>query len=55
MNSQTKTKSPQRPSRAKLFRSVVTSTAIETGQSSKSVAAILEEKRAQFSHLELAV
>jgi len=43
------------PSRADIVRSVVTSTAVETGQSSEKIEASLEAKRKKFAHLRLAV
>lgn len=43
------------PSRADIARSVATSTAVETGQSSAKIEASLEETRKRFSHLRLAV
>ncbi|EMH4163625.1 hypothetical protein RJ498_002914 [Pluralibacter gergoviae] len=44
-----------KPSRADIVRSVVTSTAVETGQSSAKIEATLEETRKKFAHLRLAV
>lgn len=44
-----------KPSRADIVRSVVTSTAVETGQSSAKVEASLESSRKKFAHLRLAV
>lgn len=44
-----------KPSRADIVRSVVTSTAVETGQSSVKIEASLEATRKKFSHLRLAV
>ncbi|MGC0787535.1 hypothetical protein [Pantoea agglomerans] len=48
-----------KPSRADIVRSVATSTAVETGQSSEkieaSLEASLEATRKKFSHLRLAV
>jgi len=43
-----------RPSRADIVRSVVTSTAVETGWSSAKIEASLEATRKKFSHLRLA-
>lgn len=43
------------PSRADIARSVATSTAVETGQSSAKIEASLEETRKRFAHLRLAV
>lgn len=40
-----------RPSRADIVRSIVTSTAVETGQSSEKI----EATRKKFAHLRLAV
>jgi hypothetical protein len=42
-------------SRADIVRSVVTSTAVETGQSSAKIEASLEAMRKKFAHLRLAV
>ncbi|WP_170324308.1 hypothetical protein [Budvicia diplopodorum] len=44
-----------KPSREDIVRSVSTSTAVETGQSSSQIEASLEAKRKKFSHLRLAV
>lgn len=44
-----------RPSRADIISSVVTSTAVETGQSSAKIEASLGATRKKFSHLRLAV
>ena len=44
-----------KPSRKEIVRSVATSTAVETGQSSSQIEASLEAKRKKFSHLRLAV
>ncbi|EBW4675953.1 hypothetical protein DPP16_03390 [Salmonella enterica subsp. salamae serovar Sofia] len=44
-----------KPSRADIVRSVVTSTAVETGQSSAKIEASLEATRKKFAHLRLAV
>lgn len=44
-----------KPSRADIVRSVSTSTAVETGQSSAKIEASLEATRKKFSHLRLAV
>lgn len=44
-----------KPSRADIARSVATSTAVETGQSSAKIEASLEATRKKFSHLRLAV
>ncbi|WP_166719077.1 hypothetical protein [Pantoea sp. Cy-640] len=43
-----------KPSRPDIIRSVATSTAVETGQSSASVEASLEAARKKFAHLRLA-
>lgn len=43
------------PSRADIVRSVVTSTAVETGKPSAKIEASLEATRKKFSHLRLAV
>lgn len=43
-----------KPSRSDITRSVATSTAVETGQSSASVEASLEAARKKFAHLRLA-
>jgi len=45
----------KKPSREQLTRTVVTSTAIETGQSSQSVEATLKIQRKKFAHLRLAI
>jgi hypothetical protein len=42
-----------KPSRAEIARSVATSTAIETGQSSAEIKASLEAKRKKYAHLHL--
>lgn len=44
-----------KPSRADIVRSVATSTAVETGQSSEKIEASLEATRQKFAHLRLAV
>ncbi|WP_447878706.1 hypothetical protein [Serratia fonticola] len=44
-----------KPSRADIARSVATSTAVETGQSSEKIEASLEATRKKFAHLRLAV
>ncbi|EQC2932949.1 hypothetical protein ACY3VG_002271 [Salmonella bongori] len=44
-----------KPSRADILRSVVTSTAIETGKSSAEIKASLEATRKKFAHLRLAI
>ncbi|WP_347253690.1 hypothetical protein [Leminorella grimontii] len=44
-----------KPSREEIVRSVATSTAIETGQSSSKIEASLEAKRKEFAHLRLAI
>ncbi|MCD1125508.1 hypothetical protein LPW36_05700 [Jinshanibacter sp. LJY008] len=44
-----------KPSREEIARSVATSTAVETGQSSRQIEASLEAKRKKFSYLRLAV
>ncbi|MGR7122702.1 hypothetical protein ACU62C_25985 [Klebsiella aerogenes] len=44
-----------KPSRADIVRSVTTSTAVETGQSSAKIEASLEATRKKFAHLRLAV
>lgn len=44
-----------KPSRADIVRSVATSTAVETGQSSAQIEASLEATRKKFAHLRLAV
>lgn len=43
-----------KPSRSDIMRSVATSTAVETGQSSARVEASLEAARKKFAHLRLA-
>lgn len=43
-----------KPSRSEIMRSVVTSTAVETGQSSAKIEASLEASRKKFAHLRLA-
>lgn len=43
-----------KPSRTDIVRSVVTSTAVETGQPSARVEASLEAARKKFAHLRLA-
>ena len=43
-----------KPSRADIVRSVATSTAVETGQSSAKIEASLEAARKKFAHLRLA-
>lgn len=45
----------KKPSRDQLTRTVVTSTAIETEQSSQSVEAFLKIQRKKFAHLRLAI
>jgi len=42
-----------KPSRAEIARSVATSTAVETGQSSAEIEASLEAKRKKYAHLRL--
>ncbi len=42
-----------KPSREQIVRSVVTSTAIETGRSSEQVEASLKAQRKKFAHLRL--
>ncbi|EBO5292241.1 hypothetical protein PJ142_002370 [Salmonella enterica] len=42
-----------KPSRADIVRSVATSTAVETGQSSAKIEASLEATRKKFAHLRL--
>lgn len=42
-----------KPSREQIVRSVVTSTAIETGQSSDKIEASLKTQREKFAHLRL--
>jgi len=44
-----------KPSRADIVRSVATSTAVETGQSSAKIEASLEATRKKFAYLRLAV
>ncbi|WP_226571808.1 hypothetical protein [Mangrovibacter yixingensis] len=44
-----------KPSRADIVRSVATSTAVETGQSSAKIEASFEATRKKFAHLRLAV
>ncbi|EHN9376651.1 hypothetical protein KJ097_000004 [Salmonella enterica] len=44
-----------KPSRADIFHSVATSTAVETGQSSEKIKASLGATRKKFAHLRLAV
>ncbi|WP_416261616.1 hypothetical protein [Gibbsiella quercinecans] len=44
-----------KPSRADIVRSVATSTAVETGQSSAKIEASFEATRKKFSYLRLAV
>lgn len=44
-----------KPTRADIVRSVATSTAVETGQSSTKIEASLEAARKKFAHLRLAV
>lgn len=44
-----------KPSLADIVRSVVTSMAVETGQSSEKIEASLEATRKKFAHLRLAV
>lgn len=44
-----------KPSRADIVRSVVTSTAVETGHSSVKIEASLEVTRKKFAHLRLGV
>lgn len=44
-----------KPSRADIVRSVATSTAVETGQSSEKIEASLEATRKKLAHLRLAV
>ncbi|AXC66586.1 hypothetical protein DOE63_14160 [Salmonella enterica subsp. diarizonae serovar 59:z10:-] len=43
-----------KPSRIDIIRSVVTSTAVETGQPSAKVEATLKSARKKFAHLRLA-
>ncbi|SUB06219.1 MULTISPECIES: hypothetical protein [Enterobacterales] len=43
------------PSRDDIIRSVATSTAVETGQSSEKIEASLKATRKKFAHLRLAV
>ncbi|ATZ95700.1 MULTISPECIES: hypothetical protein [Dickeya] len=43
------------PSREQIIRTVATSTAIETGQSSSMIASSLDEQRDKFAYLSLAV
>lgn len=45
----------KKPSREQLTQTVVTSTAIETGQSSQSLEASLKVQRKKFAHLRLAI
>ncbi|GKX63138.1 hypothetical protein [Pragia fontium] len=54
-NSKKEQVSYTKPSREEIVRSVATSTAVETGQSSSQIEASLEAKRKKFSHLRLAV
>ncbi|TCL06622.1 hypothetical protein [Sodalis ligni] len=42
-----------KPSRGQIVRSVVTSTAIETGQSLEQIEASLKAQRKKFAHLRL--
>lgn len=44
-----------KPSRADIVRSVATSTAVETGQSSARRSKLRLKRRAKFAHLRLAV
>jgi hypothetical protein len=44
-----------KPSREEIIRSVATSTAVETGQSSTQIKASLEATRKKFPHLRLAI
>jgi len=44
-----------KPSRADIVRSVATSTAVETGQSSEKIEASLEAMRKKYAHLRLAI
>ncbi|ADP11614.1 MULTISPECIES: hypothetical protein [Erwinia] len=44
-----------KPSRTDIVRSVVTSTAVETGQPAAKIEASLEVARKKFAHLRLAV
>lgn len=50
-NNQKAQTSYAKPSRADIVRSVATSTAVETGQSSAKIEASLEATRKKFSHL----
>lgn len=43
------------PDSEQLIRAVVTSTTVETGQESRSLADALKEKRERYAHLRLAV
>ncbi|WP_156106823.1 MULTISPECIES: hypothetical protein [unclassified Serratia (in: enterobacteria)] len=56
MNSAKKTVvSYNKPSREQIVRSVVTSTAIETGQPSDKIEASLKIQREKFAHLRLGI
>ncbi|MCT4701643.1 hypothetical protein MUA02_07100 [Enterobacteriaceae bacterium H20N1] len=55
MNSKKIEKPYTKPSHAQIERSVVTSTAIETGQTSNEVEGMLKKQRKKFSHLHLAL
>lgn len=55
MSNDKKTSVYVKPSRADIVRSVATSTAVETGQSSEKIEASLEATRKKFAHLQLAV
>lgn len=54
-NTQKTQQSYAKPSRADIVRSVATSMAVETGQSSEKIEASLEATRKKFAHLRLAV
>ena len=54
-NTQKTQQSYAKPSRADIVRSVATSMAVETGQSSEKIEAFLEATRKKFAHLRLAV
>ncbi|WP_255557333.1 hypothetical protein [Sodalis sp. dw_96] len=54
MKSKQKSASYRMPSQESIVRSIVTSTAIETGQTSEQVEASLKESRKKYAHLRLA-
>jgi len=49
-----KPKSTKKISQSSIFRSVASSTAIETGQTVQTIEAILKAKKNKFQHLQLA-